>query len=130
MPREVTDSISFVVQAEFKGHNAVDDDRGLRYSSANLIESSNLYGILFVCLGNVMYIASVATAEEEFDSTDDRILSDISFKIDFSSDIRSLSLSSSDSYLAVTSGETLCVINVPNLLISVRTSSHVDGILS
>lgn len=128
MPRQVTDSISFVVQAEFKGHNNVDDDSGLRFSSANLIESSNLYGILFIGQGNFLYITSVVKAEEEYDSASN--LSDISFRIEFPSDITSLSLSSSDSYLAVTAGDILSVISVINVLIKVCTSCQVDGILS
>lgn len=132
MPREVTDSISFIVQAEFNGKNAANDDDGFRYSSTNLIESSNLYGFLFLCQGNFLHISSVVKAEEQFDGGDNSLLSDISFKINFPSEIISLCLSSSESYLAVTSGDKLFIISVPNLLTAVCCSSYqkVDDMLS
>ena len=119
MPRKTSDSISFVVQALVSDESSTKSSATFRCSSANLIESSNRYGYLFLSLGSSLHVYSVQRAEAKFVGDESTFNSDVSFKIEFPGLIHNLSLSSSESYIAVTAEGAVAILSVPNLLISV-----------
>lgn len=119
MPRESSDSISFVVQALFSDADAVKPDNKFRFNTANLIESSDRYGYLFLCLGASLHVFSVPKAEDTFNGEESAFDSNVSFKIDFPGQIVQLSLSRSENHIAVAAGGVLSILSVPNLLITV-----------
>ena len=123
MPRVVSDSISFVVQAQFS-----DEDNSSEISSAfdhtptNLLESSDKYGFVFFCRGSTLRAISVQLAENLFNGGDGSVPfhQDYSFEVKFDAgDIRHVSLSTSESYIAIMSGTTLSILSVSDLLIEV-----------
>lgn len=124
MPRVVSDSISFVVQAQFSDDgNSSELSSAFDHSPANLLESSDKYGFVFFCRGSTLRAISVQLAENLFNGGDGSLPfhQDYSFEVKFDTgDIRLVALSASESYVAIMSGTTLSILSVPDLLIEVR----------
>jgi hypothetical protein len=123
MPRESTDSISFIVQAHLTDKESSQTVRNLGENSINLLEASNKYGYFFVPRGSLLYIISVPAAEEDFDSGENiQIFNEKgSFNVNFDEEITHISLSSSDQFISVLSGDVLSILSVPNLVVEVIT---------
>lgn len=121
MPRESTDSISFIVQAHLTDKESSQTVGNLIENSLNLLEASSKYGYLFVPRGSLLYIISVSAAEENFDTGENIQIFDKkgSFNVDFDKEITHLSLSPSEKHISVLSGGVLSIVSVPNLILEV-----------
>ena len=119
MPREATDTINFIVQAEFTDDTSSEIESALKCSPSNLLEVSNRYGYLFFSLGSKLYVVAVKKSEEKFDGGESNFSPEFSFTIEFPADVTAVALSASESYLAVAHFDKLSILSVPNLLILV-----------
>ena len=128
MPREFSDSISFVVQAQFSDEgNSSQQSSAFDRSPSNLLESSDKYGFVFFCRGSILRAISVQLSENLLNGGDGSLPfhQDYSFEVEFDAgDISLISLSASESYIAIMSGTTLSILSVPDLLIEVRSTNH------
>lgn len=123
MSRVGSDSISFVVQANFSEEDASVASSDFLHSPSNLVESSDKYGFIFFSRRSSLLAVSIQQTESLYDGGESSqpFDPDFSFKVDFShGDINLLALSPTESFIAVISGRILTILSVSNLLITVR----------
>lgn len=132
MPRQATDSLSFILQAQYCQEDSDASDTDFSHAPGNLLESSDTYGYVFFCKESTLHAVSVPHAESTFDNGENNQTynSDFHFKVDFiSGSISYLSLSTSESFMSILSGNTLSILSVPNLILKVCSGlmlSHQD----
>lgn len=122
MSRAGSDSISFVVQANFCEENSTVSRSDFLHSPSNLVESSNKYGFVFFCRGSSLFAVSIHQTESLYDGGESSqpFDPDFSFRVEFSNgNINLLALSPTESFIAIMSGSVLSILSVANLLITV-----------
>jgi hypothetical protein len=122
MSRAESDSISFVVHANFSEENASISGSDFLHSPSNLVESSNKYGFVFFCRGSSLFAVSIQRTETLYDGGESSqpFDPDFSFRVEFTDgDINLLALSPTESFIAIMSGRMLSILSVANLLIMV-----------
>lgn len=119
--RKPSDSISYIVQAHYGNEEAKTSITDIKNRKLNVLETSDKYGYLFVSNGTFLHVIPIPSAEENFDSGESlqSYESEYSFKIDCEFEIVFLTLSASESVIAVLAGGILIILSVPNLLLSV-----------
>ena len=122
MPRQATDSLSFILQAQYCEEDSDASETDFSHAPGNLLESSDIYGYIFFCKESTLHAFSVPLAENTFDNGENNqaYSSDFHFNVDFvGGTISFLNLSPSESYMAILSGNTLSILSVPNLILKV-----------
>lgn len=122
MPRQATDSLSFILQAQYCEEDSDASETYSLHAPGNLLESSDIYGYIFFCKGSTLHAVSVPVVEKAFDNGENNQAynSDFHFKVDFvGGSINIMTLSISESYIAILLGETLSILSIPNLIIKV-----------
>lgn len=122
MPRQATDSLSFILQAQYCEEDGDASETDFLHAPGNLLESSDIYGYVFYCKGSTLHAVSVPVAEKSFDNGENSQAydSDFHFKVEFGGgSISFMTLSISESYVAILLGNTLSILSVPNLIIKV-----------
>ena len=122
MPRQATDSLSFILQAQYCDEDSDASETDFLHAPGNLLESSDIYGYIFFCKGSTLHAVSVPVAEKSFDNGENNQAynSDFHFKVDFvGGSISFMTLSISESYIAILIGNRLSVLSVPNLIMKV-----------
>lgn len=123
MPRQATDSLSFILQAQYCEEDSDASETGFSHAPGNLLESSDIYGYIFYCKGSTLYAVSVPAAEKSFDNGENNQAynSDFHFKVDFvGGSISFMTISISESYVAILLGNTLSILSVPNIILKVH----------